>query len=132
MLCKPAPACGLFPSEPPRLMLVTASSKTVQTLKVSAKDTEISEQAVKTIVNDALELNTLLSSDALPVRLRISGNVMRLDFDFSAKTQEASEHIIHHILSLFILGGVVPVDGHLTETGGLREDVGDENSALAK
>jgi hypothetical protein len=133
MLCKPAPACRLFPSETPRLMLfVKAFSKPLTSSRPARKTRQISEQTVETIVDDALELDTLLSGDVLPVRLRISGNVVRFELEVGAKTQEASKHIVHDVLSLFILSGVVPVNGNLTEARGLREDVGDEHGALAK
>ena len=114
------------------MLSVTALSNLFTGVGPARKTRQISEQTVNTIVDDALELDTLLSSDALSVRLGISGNVMRLDFEVNAETQEASKYIVHDVLSLFILSGVVPVDGNLTETGGLRKDVGDEHGALAK
>ena len=104
IFCRPTPTCGTFPFETPRLMLsVTALSNLFTGVGPARKTRQISEQTVNTIVDDALELDTLLSSDALSVRLGISGNVMRLDFEVNAETQEASKYIVHDVLSLFIL-----------------------------
>lgn len=91
-----------------------------------------SEEAVNTVADDSLKLSTLPASNALSVRLRINGNVMRLDLRAGVEAQEPREHVVHEVQSLLISRSVVPMNDDFAEVGCLGEDAGHKESSLAK
>lgn len=62
-----------------------------------------SKETVEAVTNNASELDALLTRNAVPVRLRVSCDVVRLNLDNSIQTKETPENVIHEIGSLLVL-----------------------------
>jgi len=91
-----------------------------------------SEKTIKTVVDDSLEVDTLLACDTFLVRLRVSSNVVWLDLDIGIEAQEFSEHVVHEVHSLTVVCRIVPMDSNFVEAGCLRENASHEVSTLAE